>query len=111
MQNEATIGKFTTRTWECANDDVITLENKVVEIDYINQYTISHGRYEKWRNGTLIQTELERFPLRWYGVEEFKLILEKIGFENIVISSDYNYGQYPENPDQAITFEAVANKE
>ncbi len=73
---------------------MITLENKVVEIDYIHQYTISHGRYEKWRKGTLLQTELERFPLRWYGVEEFKLMLEEIGFHHIVISSDYNYGIY-----------------
>ena len=77
---------------------------------HIHQYTIAHGRYEKWRNGTLLQTELERFPLRWYGVEEFKLMLEEIGNENIVISADYNYGKYPENPNQAITFETVANK-
>jgi SAM-dependent methyltransferase len=111
MQTEVSIGKVATRTWECTNGDSITLENKTVEIDYIHQHSISHGRYEKWRNGTLLQTELERFPLRWYGVEEFKLILEDIGFENITISSDYNFGKYPVNPKQAITFEAVANKE
>lgn len=110
MQTEIAVGELSTRTWECANGDAITLESNTVEIDYIHQYTIAHGRYEKWRKGTLLQTELERFPLRWYGVEEFKLMLEAIGFENIVISADYNYGQYPENPKQAITFEAVVNK-
>ena len=111
MQTEVSIGEMSTRTWKCANGDVITLESNTVEIDYIHQYTIAHGRYEKWRNGTLLQTELERFPLRWYGIEEFKLILEEVGFESIVISADYNYGKYPENPNQAITFEAVMNKE
>ena len=111
MQTEVSIGKVTTRTWECTNGDSITLENNTVEIDYIHQYSISHGRYEKWRNGSLLQTELERFPLRWYGVEEFKLILEEIGFGNITISSDYNFGKYPINPKQAIIFEAVATKE
>lgn len=111
MQTEVSIGEMSTRTWECANGDVITLESNAVEINHIHQYTIAHGRYEKWRDGTLLQTELERFPLRWYGVEEFKLILKEIGFKDIVISADYNYGQYPENPNQAITFEAVANKE
>jgi SAM-dependent methyltransferase len=111
MQTEVSIGKVTTRTWECANGDSITLENNTVEIDHIHQYSISHGRYEKWRNGTLLQTELERFPLRWYGVEEFKLILEEVGFGSITISSDYNFGEYPINPKQAIIFEAVANKE
>lgn len=111
LQTEISIGKISTRTWESNNGDIITLENKVVEVDYINQYTISHNRYEKWGNGELIQTELERFPLRWYGIEEFKMILEEIGFEDIIISADYKYGQYPTNSSQIITFEAVVNKD
>lgn len=92
------------------NGDIITLESKIVEVDYINQYTVSHNRYEKWREGVLIQTELERFPLQWYGLEEFKLILESTGFKDIVISSDYKFGQYPSNVKDVITFEAVPIK-
>ncbi len=110
LQRDISIGIVSTKTWECSNGDIITLENKVVEVDYINQYTISHGRYERWREGVLLQTELEHFPLRWYGVEEFRLILEGIGFKNIVISSDYNFGKYPSNTEEIITFEAVAIK-
>lgn len=110
LQRDISIGIVSTKTWECSNGDIITLENKVVEVDYINQYTISHGRYERWREGVLLQTELEHFPLRWYGVEEFRLILEGIGFKNIVISSDYNFGKYPSNAEEIITFEAVAIK-
>lgn len=110
LQTDISIDTVSTKTLECSNGDIITLENKIVEIDYINQYTISHGRYEKWREGVLLQTELEYFPLRWYGVEEFKLILESIGFKNIVISSDYKFGQYPSNSEEIITFEAVAIK-
>jgi len=110
LQTDFTIGNISTRTWETKDGDMITLESKITEVDYINQYTISHHRYEKWRNGQLIQTELERFPLRWYGVEEFKQILEQIGFEDIVISADYQFGQYPTEPNQTITFEAVAHK-
>jgi SAM-dependent methyltransferase len=111
LQTDLSIDKVSTRTWESKNGDIITLEYKVVEVDYINQYTISHNRYEKWGNGELIQTELERFPLRWYGIEEFKMILEQIGFEDIIISADYKYGQYPTKSSQIITFEAVVNKE
>ncbi|MBP2239527.1 SAM-dependent methyltransferase [Cytobacillus eiseniae] len=110
LQTDITLDKGSTRTWETKNGDMITLESKVVEVDYINQYTISHNRYEKWRNGELILTELERFPLRWFGIEEFKMILEQIGFENIVISADYKYGQYPTNSSEMITFEASVNK-
>src|SRR5699024_1930838 len=104
------IGNTSTRTWECDNGDIITLESKIVEVDYINQFTVSHNRYEKWKNGNLIETELERFPLRWYGIEEFKLILEQIGFEDIIISADYDYGKHPTNSKQMISFEAVAKK-
>ena len=82
----------------------------MVEVDYINQYTISHGRYEKWRDGVLLQTELEHFPLRWYGVEEFRLVLESVGFKDIKISSDYKLGKYPSLSEDMITFEAVAVK-
>lgn len=110
LQNKISTGIVSTRTWECSNGDIITLENKMVEVDYINQYTISHGRYEKWRNGVLLQTELEHFPLRWYGVEEFRLVLESVGFKVIKISSDYKLGKYPSSSEDMITFEAVAVK-
>ncbi|WP_042149945.1 bifunctional 2-polyprenyl-6-hydroxyphenol methylase/3-demethylubiquinol 3-O-methyltransferase UbiG [Paucisalibacillus sp. EB02] len=111
LQTDFSMNKATTRTWETNSGDMITLESKVVEVDHINQYTISHHRYEKWRNGELIQTELERFPLRWYGVEELKMILEQIGFGDIQISADYKYGKYPMKTSQIITFEAVAYKD
>lgn len=110
LQTDATVGNVTTRTWESKHDEMITLESKIMEIDFINQYNISHNRYEKWKDGQLIQSELEKFPLRWYGVEEFKTILEQIGFEDIIISSDYKHGTYPTDSSQTITFEATANK-
>lgn len=110
LQTDLTVGNASTRTWESQNGETITLESKIVEVDFINQYTISHHRYEKWKNGQLIQSELERFPLRWYGVEEFKTILEQVGFDNIIISADYKHGEYPTNSTQIITFEAISNK-
>ncbi|WP_342536053.1 class I SAM-dependent methyltransferase [Sporosarcina sp. FSL K6-3508] len=110
LQTEVTTNEISTRTWESKDGGMITLESKIVEVDHINQYTVSHNRYEKWDSGKLIQTELERFPLRWYGVEEFKMILERIGFEDITISADYKYGQYPTDRTQTITFEAIVKR-
>lgn len=110
LQTELTTNNISTRTWASKSGGMITLEDKIVEVDYVNQYTISHNRYEKWDNGDLIQTELERIPLRWYGVEEFKMILEQVGFGDIIISADYRHGQYPTDPTQTITFEATVNK-
>lgn len=111
LQTDFKVGNVSTRTWKTGDGGIITLESQIVEVNEIRQYTVSHNRYEKWKNGQLLQTELERFPLRWYGVEEFKMILQQIGFEDIIISADYQYGKYPENAAQAITFEAIANKE
>ncbi len=106
LQTDFKPGTISTRTWETLNGDLITLEEKHVEINPIKQYTVSHMKYEKWRDKKLIETELEYFLLSWYGVEEFKKLLENIGFSDIVISSDYQYNIYPTNGDQIITFEA-----
>ncbi|OYD07145.1 class I SAM-dependent methyltransferase [Paludifilum halophilum] len=111
LPTEQQPGAVSTRTWTNAEGNLITLEEKLVEVDPIQQYTVSHMRYEKWKDKQLVQTELESFLLRWFGVEEFKLILEKIGFSDIVISADYEYGRYPTQRDQIITFEAQCPEE
>ncbi|MDP5272834.1 class I SAM-dependent methyltransferase [Chengkuizengella axinellae] len=107
LQTDFNLNQVSTSTWTTPDHNVITLESKIVEVDFLNQYTIKYLKYEKWSNGKLIETELQRFPLRWYGVEEFKGILEKIGFTNIVISSNYKYGELPKDANQSITFEAI----
>jgi len=43
-------------------------------------------------------------------VEEFRLVLESVGFKDIKISSDYKLGKYPSLSEDMITFEAVAVK-
>lgn len=106
LQTEFPLGSISTRTWTTPEGELISLEEKLIEVNHVDQYAVSYMRYEKWRNKQLIQSELEYFPLRWYGIEEFKTLLESIGFSNIVISSDYNYGEYPTSPSQTITFEA-----
>ncbi|MBG9774462.1 class I SAM-dependent methyltransferase [Brevibacillus laterosporus] len=103
-------GKITTSTFSLLNGDGITLENKSLEMDLLNQFTVSYLKYEKWHQGKLIQTELQRFALRWYGIEEFKLILESIGFSDITCSADYVYEKQPSNASQIITFEAVRKR-
>jgi ubiquinone/menaquinone biosynthesis C-methylase UbiE len=107
LQTDLELGKVSTRTWTSAEGDLLTLESKMVEVNLIQQYTVSHHRYERWRDQQLVQTELERFSLNWYGIEEFKLMLESVGFTDVVISADYEYQTYPVNPHQSVTFEAV----
>ncbi|MDK8180248.1 class I SAM-dependent methyltransferase [Paenibacillus sp. UMB4589-SE434] len=107
LPNDWKPGEITTSTFALPNGDGITMENKSIEMDWLNQFTVSYIKYEKWRQGQLIQTELQRFAIRWYGIEEFKLVLEHIGFSDITCSADYVYGKQPSHADQIITFEAV----
>jgi ubiquinone/menaquinone biosynthesis C-methylase UbiE len=95
-----------TSTFELANGDTITMEKTLVEADFYQQYKVSLIKYEKWRQGALIQTELQRLAVRWYGVEEFKLVLENIGFSDVVISADFEYGKSPTQRNQHFVYEA-----
>jgi ubiquinone/menaquinone biosynthesis C-methylase UbiE len=106
LQTEFTSSSSKTRLWENGNNEVITLEEKRVDVDLINQRVISLLKYEKWKDGELVKTELQRLPLSWYGVQEFKLILENAGFADITISGNYKYGAAPEDASRMITYEA-----
>lgn len=94
------------RSWRTKEGDLLTLTADRVETNFIAQTTASHLRYEQWRDCNLIQVELELFSLRWWGVGEFDLLLREIGFEEIVISGNYRYGQAPQKDDEMISFEA-----
>ncbi|MEC0264969.1 class I SAM-dependent methyltransferase [Paenibacillus anseongense] len=96
-----------TSTFNLPDGDIITMESKQVEADFFNQYKVSYIKYEKWRNGALIQTELQRYALRWYGVEEFKLVLESLGFTDVVVSADFDPTKTPTHAEQSYVFEAV----
>ncbi|MCT8262476.1 class I SAM-dependent methyltransferase [Proteus terrae] len=101
-----TQGQCSSRQFETPEGDLITLQIVNAEIDYINQLTVSHHRYDKWRNGKIIESEWEVFKLKWFGVYEFKRLLESIGFDKITISGDYQYLREPNNETEIITFEA-----
>ncbi|AJS58355.1 class I SAM-dependent methyltransferase [Paenibacillus sp. IHBB 10380] len=107
--NSSEIGKFGgIATYNLPDGDMITMESKILEADlFYNQYQVSLLKYEKWRNGKLIQTELQRFALRWYGVEEFIYILEKVGFSDVVVSADFVDGKEPTHANQKFVYEAV----
>ncbi|RFU64696.1 class I SAM-dependent methyltransferase [Peribacillus glennii] len=101
-------GRFEgTSVFNLPNGDTITMEEKLVEADLFNQHKVSFLKYEKWRAGKLIQSELQRFALRWYGVEEFKLVLESIGFSDVMVSADFENGKQPTNSKQTFAYEAV----
>ncbi|CAM2784057.1 class I SAM-dependent methyltransferase [Paenibacillus taichungensis] len=96
-----------TSTVQLPDGDTITMESKDIEVNMLQQYKVSLIRYEKWRHGTLIATELQQLALRWYGVEEMRMILEQIGFVEVIVYADFDPDQEPSRSDQKFVFEAT----
>jgi hypothetical protein len=97
-------GKVNTSIFPFQDGDTITMESKLIEADFFQQRKVTHLKYEKWRNGSLIATELQRFALRWYGVQELALVLEKINFSQIDICADFQEGKRPTGSNQKIVY-------
>ncbi len=100
-------GEMDSSYYEISQEEGISLERKAVEMNWVDQYTLTVLKYEKWKNGKLIDTELQRFPIRWYGIEEFQHILTSIGFSDITCSAEYVYNKKPSKEHSLFTFEAV----
>lgn len=94
------------RSWNTEDGDLLTLTDTRVETDFVAQKTVSQLRYEHWRHTKLVDTELELFSLRWWGVNEFALSLAEAGFVDIVASGNYQHGRVPQKEDETISFEA-----
>jgi len=65
-------------------------EGSKLVVSYFKQFNLEqqfqsgHFKYELYQDGALEKTHIDDIKLKWYGVEEFRLMLEKAGFENIV---------------------------
>jgi len=110
IPTDLTLSLPITKTWTTANDEVIVLEDKRIELNMLEQKIVSLLKYEKWHNGNLINSELQRLPLSWYGCYEFEMLLEKNGFQETTVSADYQYLNKPTVAGQMITFEAIKAK-
>ncbi|UXU75622.1 MULTISPECIES: class I SAM-dependent methyltransferase [unclassified Paracoccus (in: a-proteobacteria)] len=99
-------GGSSQRSWQTEAGDLLVLAEQRVETRYIDQTTLSHLRYEHWRDGRLLASELELFGLRWWGVAEFAMALRAAGFATPEISGNHQPGRPPREGDAVISFEA-----
>ncbi|MGM0877283.1 MAG: class I SAM-dependent methyltransferase [Bacillota bacterium] len=90
-------------------DQLLICESQVVEIDFYNQKAMYLLSFEQWEAGELLVSERKLQPFLWFGIREFKLVLERIGFTDVKISGDYRVPL--ENDDlsknKIFTFEAI----
>ncbi|HRL22770.1 class I SAM-dependent methyltransferase [Alcaligenes sp. SDU_A2] len=94
------------RTWSAPSDGLITLNATALSTDFGAQVYREMHRYELWEQGVLLETQLEQFSLRWWGIQELRMALEQAGFVDVVVSGAYQYGKAPHSDDDSISFEA-----
>lgn len=94
------------RSWTATNGDLLTLDSKMVRKDVVAQKRLNHDRYERWRDGRLMETELELFAYRVWGVKEFEMALARAGFTDIEVCGNYRPGKPPKAGDGIFNFSA-----
>jgi len=94
------------RSWIAANGDRLTLESHMAVSDSLAQRRVNHDRYERWRDGRLVETELELFAYRVWGVKELELTLAAAGFDQVQVCGNYRLGRPPRAGDGILNFSA-----
>lgn len=82
------------RSWT-TDSFVWTLQTLGIQYDPAANQTTRWLRYEKWRDGALVATELQRFCLQHWSITEFVGLLQGAGFTEVAVSGDYQVGRAP----------------
>jgi len=95
------------RSWR-SGSFIWTLQTMHVDHDPSANQTTSWLRYEKWKDGALIATELQPLRLQQWTIRELEALLREAGFASVRVTADHQDDTAP-GPDSAIwTFEAAA---
>jgi SAM-dependent methyltransferase len=79
------------------------LVSRAATVEPLNQIETVHIRYEVYDEGCLVETLLTPMKMRFYGMHELILLLEKSGFSNIQTFGDFQQREAKEG-DGTITF-------
>lgn len=95
------------RRWNAPNGDLLTLEGDRVATDWLRQRAEMSYRYERWRDGVLVESQIDLLAQRYWGLDEFRMALEAAGFEGVTVTGGYDRARGPRQSDRVWTFEAV----
>jgi len=95
------------RRWTAPNGDLLTLEGDRVATDWLRQRAEMSYRYERWREGVLVESQIDLLAQRYWGLDEFRLALEAAGFADVTVTGGYDRSRGPRAADRVWTFEAV----
>jgi SAM-dependent methyltransferase len=94
------------RRWTTPGGDLLQLDSRRVEVDWVGQRRVTHDRYERWRGGRLVEAELEVLVTRSWSLKEFELTLRVAGFDDVSVCGDYHPGRAPRSGDRMWCFQA-----
>ncbi|MBM7563889.1 class I SAM-dependent methyltransferase [Paenibacillus sacheonensis] len=80
------------------SDGAEVILSSISSVIFHDQVQTNQDKYEVLKDGELLDTVFTTSKLRWYGKYEFIMMLEKIGFQAIVVYGGYNL--QPLNDDQ-----------
>lgn len=107
------VGSFKTENTVKQREPIQCLDNSVIVmqtsswIDWIKQVEHTLIRYEKWKDGKMIDTELQHLPLHWFGQEEFMMCLREHGYTNITVCANYRDELKPGSKHDQLCFSAT----
>jgi SAM-dependent methyltransferase len=72
------------------NGDEYALRGRLIALDPLRRSAIREIRAELWRDGTLIREEEHTLTLNLYFTNELVLLLERAGFDDVVVRGGYD---------------------
>jgi SAM-dependent methyltransferase len=94
------------RRWTAASGDLLTLQGDRTLTDWLRQRAETTYRYERWRGGVLVESQIDLMAQRYWGFDEFRLALEAAGFADVTVCGGYDRSRGPRQADRVWTFEA-----
>jgi SAM-dependent methyltransferase len=89
--------------WVERPDGATVVFSALSHYDRKEKIEYSIHKYELFKDGQLLNTELEHFATRYYEIDEFKALLEEAGFRNIKATKPFT-DLPPDSDDQTILF-------
>ena len=70
-------------------DGATVLIHEATQSDRLEQLQTQWLRFEVFKDGQLVHSELRTHQLRWYHKHEFEMMFDKVGFSDIFVHGDY----------------------
>lgn len=94
------------RDWTATDGSLLTCDGVRTCTDWLMQRAETRYRCERWRDGRMVETEIDVMALRFWSLEEMRMALAAAGFGEVTIIGNHYRRRPPRAGDRLLTFEA-----